>query len=80
MSAAWPEKPIKVIVTFPAGGMTDVLARTVGQKAFVTRSEGPVAFNLRLERETALYGSSEVVAIDVAPGIGVTSVSVVRVD
>lgn len=30
--AAWPEKPIKVIVTFPAGGMTDVLARTVGQK------------------------------------------------
>jgi len=36
-------------------------ARTVGQKAFVTRSEGPVSFNLRLERETALYGSSEVV-------------------
>ena len=36
-------------------------ARTVGQKAFVTRSEGPVAFNLRLERETALYGTSEVV-------------------
>jgi LPS-assembly protein len=36
-------------------------ARTVGQKAFVTRSEGPLAFNLRLERETALYGSSEVV-------------------
>jgi LPS-assembly protein len=36
-------------------------ARTVGQKAFVTRSEGPVAFNLRLERETALYVSSEVV-------------------
>lgn len=36
-------------------------ARTVGQKAFVTRSEGPVTFNLRLERETALYGSTEVV-------------------
>jgi LPS-assembly protein len=35
--------------------------RTVGQKAFVTRSEGPVSLNLRLERETALYGSSEVV-------------------
>jgi hypothetical protein len=35
--------------------------RTVGQKAFVTRSEGPVAFNLRLERETALYGPTEVV-------------------
>ena len=36
-------------------------SRTVGQKAFVTRSEGPVAFNLRLERETALYGSTEAV-------------------
>jgi hypothetical protein len=35
--------------------------RTVGQKAFVTRSEGPFAFNLRLERETALYGPTEVV-------------------
>ena len=35
--------------------------RTVGQKAFVTRSEGPVALNLRLERETALYGATEVV-------------------
>jgi LPS-assembly protein len=36
-------------------------ARSFGQKAFVTRSEGPFAFNLRLERETALYGTSEVV-------------------
>ena len=35
--------------------------RTVGQKAFITRSEGPFAFNLRLERETALYGPTEVV-------------------
>lgn len=30
--AAYPDKPIRVIVTFPAGGMTDVLARLVGQK------------------------------------------------
>ncbi|MFN7986096.1 MAG: LPS assembly protein LptD [Thermoanaerobaculia bacterium] len=36
-------------------------ARSFGQKAFVTRSEGPFAFNFRLERETALYGTSEVV-------------------
>ncbi|MBK8598404.1 MAG: LPS-assembly protein LptD [Holophagales bacterium] len=35
--------------------------RTVGQRAFVTHSEGPVALNLRLERETALYGATEVV-------------------
>jgi tripartite-type tricarboxylate transporter receptor subunit TctC len=31
-SAAWPEKPIKLIVPYPAGGTTDVLARSIGQK------------------------------------------------
>jgi len=29
---AYPEKPIRLIVTFPAGGMTDILGRTVAQK------------------------------------------------
>jgi tripartite-type tricarboxylate transporter receptor subunit TctC len=28
--ATYPEKPIKFIVTFPAGGMTDILARHIG--------------------------------------------------
>lgn len=28
--AAYPEKPVKFIVTFPAGGMTDILARNIG--------------------------------------------------
>ncbi len=36
-------------------------ARSFGQKAFVTHTEGPLAFNFRLEREIALYGTSEVV-------------------
>ncbi|HSW17819.1 MAG TPA: tripartite tricarboxylate transporter substrate binding protein [Ramlibacter sp.] len=30
--AAWPTKPIKIVVPFPAGGTSDVLARIVGQK------------------------------------------------
>ena len=30
--AAWPAKPIKIVVPFPAGGTSDVLARIVGQK------------------------------------------------
>ena len=29
---AYPEKPIRLVVTFPAGGVTDILGRTIGQK------------------------------------------------
>jgi hypothetical protein len=30
--AAYPAKPIKIVVPFPAGGTSDVLARLIGQK------------------------------------------------
>jgi tripartite-type tricarboxylate transporter receptor subunit TctC len=30
--AAYPEKPIRIIVPYPPGGMTDILARALGQK------------------------------------------------
>ncbi len=30
-SAAYPDKPIRLVVTFPAGGMTDILGRTIAQ-------------------------------------------------
>ena len=30
--AAWPERPVKLIVPFPAGGPNDIIARVVGQK------------------------------------------------
>jgi tripartite-type tricarboxylate transporter receptor subunit TctC len=29
---AWPEKPLRIVVPYPAGGTTDVLARHIGQK------------------------------------------------
>ncbi|ANY16199.1 Bug family tripartite tricarboxylate transporter substrate binding protein [Bordetella pseudohinzii] len=31
-AASYPDKPIKLVVPYPAGGSTDVLARTLGQK------------------------------------------------
>ncbi|MGD9945844.1 MAG: Bug family tripartite tricarboxylate transporter substrate binding protein [Burkholderiaceae bacterium] len=30
--AAWPERPIRLIVPYPAGGLTDVVTRTIGDE------------------------------------------------
>jgi len=32
LAQAWPSKPIRLVVPYPPGGSTDLLARTIGQK------------------------------------------------
>lgn len=44
-SAAWPQKPVRVIVPFPAGGSNDTLCRIVGEKLSVAWSQPVVVEN-----------------------------------
>jgi tripartite-type tricarboxylate transporter receptor subunit TctC len=42
---AWPAKPIKYIVPFAAGGTTDILARTVGEKLSIALGQPVIIEN-----------------------------------
>jgi tripartite-type tricarboxylate transporter receptor subunit TctC len=42
---AWPTKPIKIIVPYPPGGTSDILARSVGQKLSETLGQPVVVEN-----------------------------------
>ena len=44
-SPAWPSKPIRIVVPFPAGGTSDVLARLFGQKMGETWGQPVVVDN-----------------------------------
>jgi len=43
--AKYPDKPIRIVVGFGAGGFTDVLARTIGQKLSVTLGQPVIVEN-----------------------------------
>ena len=32
LAGPWPERPIKLIVPYPAGGLTDIVSRLVGEE------------------------------------------------
>jgi tripartite-type tricarboxylate transporter receptor subunit TctC len=44
-AAAYPDKAIRIIVPYPAGGSTDVLARTLGQKVGETLGQSVIVEN-----------------------------------
>ncbi len=49
---AYPSKPVRVIVPFSAGGLSDVLARGIGQELSERPSPKGEGFSLRLKPVT----------------------------
>lgn len=66
-AAAWPERPVKMIVAFPAGGPTDATARLIAQK-LADRLGQPVIVDNRV----GASGSIGTVALIKAPADGYT--------
>ncbi len=64
---AWPSKPIKLVVPFPAGGSTDAAARIVGQK-LALRLKQPVV----VENKAGASGSIGAVQVAKAAPDGYT--------
>ncbi len=38
-TAQWPNKPIRIVVSYPGGGVSDVVARALGEKLAVQLSD-----------------------------------------
>ena len=64
---AWPSKPIKIVVGYPAGGLTDLFARAYGE--YISQQVGqPVV----VENRPGAGGSVGAQAVKVAPADGYT--------
>ncbi|HET8749086.1 MAG TPA: tripartite tricarboxylate transporter substrate binding protein [Ramlibacter sp.] len=64
---AWPSKPIKLIVPFPAGGPTDTASRILGQE-LATRLKQPVV----VENKAGASGAIAAAQVAKLPGDGYT--------
>jgi tripartite-type tricarboxylate transporter receptor subunit TctC len=67
IAQAWPNKPIKIVVTYPAGGLTDVFARAYGE--YVSQKVGqPVV----VENKTGAAGAIGAEMVKSSPADGYT--------
>lgn len=64
---AWPTKPIRIVVPFPAGGLTDVIARLVGQAVGESLKTSVV-----VENKAGAHGFIGGAEVAKAPGDGYT--------
>ena len=67
IAQAWPSKPIRIIVTYPAGGLTDVFARAYGEGISQTTGQ-PVV----VENKTGASGAIAAEQVKAAPADGHT--------
>ena len=51
LADAWPSRPIKLVVPFPAGGPTDTLSRIVCQELSELTGQQFIIENLRVEKD-----------------------------
>ena len=68
--AAWPEKPVRIVVLFPAGGASDVLTRMLAEKLQARFNQTFVIENL-----TGAGGNIGMAAVMNAPPDGYTVAS-----
>src|SRR6267142_1370916 len=69
LAQPYPQKPIRIIVPFPAGGIADTFARSIGQKLTKTWSQPGVG-----ENRAVAGGTIGAEAVEKAPPDGYTLV------
>src|SRR5258705_6626941 len=73
-SAAYPNRPVRIIVPFPAGGPTDILARVVAQRLSEVWGQGVV-----IENQPGANTAIAAARVDKMPADGYTLVAVMDV-